>query len=131
MQVICIKLIYPNFPGSIEGVQRKMISISQHDQVVTISSHFAIGKIVTEQGYSHCLEEMGGFMAYKTPDTSHSRSQSILPREVVLSIWEAVGLNFQQLNQHTELLSSAWSQIFQQVQSNSFQMDKTTSLGQD
>ena len=28
MGVICIKLIYPNFPGSIKGVWRKMISVS-------------------------------------------------------------------------------------------------------
>ena len=34
MQVICIKLIYPNFPGSIEGVQRKMIPFPKCDQVV-------------------------------------------------------------------------------------------------
>ena len=80
MQVICIKLIYPNFPGSIEGVQRKMISISQHDQVVTISSHFAIGNVLSKD--ITLPEEMGGFMADKTPATSHSRSWSIWPREV-------------------------------------------------
>src|SRR5882724_7267250 len=73
MQVICIKLIYLNSPGSIEGIRRKMISISQCDQVVTISSHFAIGDVLSKD--IALPEEMGGFMAYKTPATSHSRSQ--------------------------------------------------------
>jgi len=72
LQVICIKLIHLNFPGLIEGVWRKMISISKCDQVVTILCHFAIGGILSE-GIT-LPEEMGGFMAYKTPATSHSGS---------------------------------------------------------
>jgi len=80
MQVICVKLIYPNSPALIDGVWRKTISISQHDQVVTISSHFAIGFVLSED--ISLPEKMGGFVAYKTPATSHSRSQFILPREV-------------------------------------------------
>jgi len=80
MRVICIKLIYLNSPGLIEGVWRKMISVSQCDQVVTILSHFAISDVLRED--IALPEEMGGFMTYKTPATSHSRSWSILPREV-------------------------------------------------
>src|SRR5882724_6470204 len=60
MGVICIKLIYPDFPGPIERVWRKMISISQHDQVVTILSHFAIIDVLSED--VALPKEMGGFV---------------------------------------------------------------------
>ena len=62
-----------------------MDSISQHDQVITISFHFAISDILSEN--IALLEEMGGFVAYKTPATSHPGSQSILPREVDWTGW--------------------------------------------
>ena len=85
MGVICIKLIYPNFPGPIDRVWRKMISISQHDQVVTVSSHFAISDVLSEDALP---EEMGGFLTYKAPAASYSRPQSVLPREVGWPSWK-------------------------------------------
>ena len=68
---------------------------SQNDQVVTISSHFAIGDILSKD--ITLPEEMGGFVAYTTPATSYSRSQSILPREVGWSGWNLVDWSSQKI----------------------------------
>src|SRR5882724_4638442 len=86
MGVICIKLIYPNFPGLIQRVWRKTISISQHDQVVTVSSHFSVSDVLSED--VALPEEMGGFVTYKSPAASYYRLQSILPREVGWPSWK-------------------------------------------
>ena len=86
MQVICVKLIYPNTLGSIEGIRRKTVSISQHDQVVTVSSHFAVSNVLSKD--VTLPKEMGGFMTYKTPAASHSRLQSILLREIDWPSWK-------------------------------------------